>query len=212
MTWREWKAAWRWWDVVGIALLTAAPLVTLLMLFGVILPLASLAAAKPNDHSFDLMTNLFRFMLWASGGSAGFGFFWVFVVAPWLGSGSARFTESRTPLLQSQLHRLMAWGPCALAAGGSLVVLIEAIVNWVLTDVWEPSGLLSIWMLPVVGILALHGWCFNHLLQRRNRTSTQRAQVCFNCAYSLAEIPNCQLCPECGMEVSADSRHYGSDR
>lgn len=201
MTWREWKACWRWWDVVGIALLMAAPLGYLFMLFGVVIPLGNLAAARPSERSVDLIMNLVRFMLWVSGGSAGFGFFWVFVVAPWLGSGSNRFTESRTPLLQSQLHRLMAWGPCAFAAGGSLVVLIEAIANWFLTGAWEPSGLLSIWMLPIIGALALHGWCFNRLLQRRIRDSARRAHVCLNCAYSLAEIPNCQRCPECGTEI-----------
>jgi len=209
MTWREWRAAWRWWDVVGFVLLTAGPLIYFIMLFGMLIPFGSLATAKPSDRSIDWVMGLVRLMLWMTGGVAGLGFFWMLVVAPWLGSGDARFTESRTPLVQSKTHRATAWGPCLLVAGGSLVVLIEAIVTWFLTSVWEPSELLSIWLAPIIGILTLHGWRYNRVLQRRVRASAHRAQVCFKCAYSLAEIPNCERCPECGTKTPPQSRSDG---
>lgn len=195
MIWREWKAAWRWWDVVGVALLTMAPLLVFVLLT---FHDESLFWEDSDDPWLNQLRSVLNFVALLAAASP---VIWILVVTPWLESADARFNERMPPARRLRLVLVLAWTPALVTSGIVLVLLGDAIFWWWRNSRWDPEGLRSIWEWLILALALMWGWQFGRVLRRRLIRSQQRARVCFNCAYSLAEIPDCQRCPECGTEI-----------
>lgn len=195
MTWREWKAAWRWWNVVAVALLTMAPLLVFVLLT---FHDESLFWEDSDDPWLNQLRSVLNFVALLAAASP---VIWIFVVTPWLESADTRFNERMPPARRLRLVLVLAWTPALVTGGIVFVLLGDAIFWWWRNSRWDPEGLSSIWMWLMIALALTWGWQFGRLLCRRLIRSQQRARVCFSCAYSLAETPNCQRCPECGQAV-----------
>ncbi|MCC6909787.1 MAG: hypothetical protein IT430_17770 [Phycisphaerales bacterium] len=203
MNWREWKNTWPWWHRLTPVILVATPLVYFALTYAVLIPMTNVAAANPTDAAFDNVGRMMRFTFAVAIVMIAVLFVWVLLVCAWLDAGNARFSESIPPATRAKQLRFTAWTPFCFALFLGIVPFVETLGNWLLNKMWEPPFMLSWWLAIPIVLLAAHGWWFGRLLQRRLRTTVSRARLCYHCAYSLAEIPNCTRCPECGTEVSA---------
>ena len=173
----------RWWHALGVGLF--------ILCWGalpVLMPRITLVAA-PWANAFVLAL-------------AGLPIAWGLVVCPWLDSSDPRFSDRDPPSSRCRQMIVFAWTPLAV-----LSLLIAALLVLSMSQSWNagrfvPLDTLRAWWLWVgVGVLAVHGFTFARLLTRRTAHAARHVRICFNCAYSLAEIPNCERCPECGLAV-----------
>jgi len=199
---RRWLPNLRWWHLLTIVLVAAAPLlITLLMWLED--ELIRISSSNPMLISFDEYNRWARVIEIGGVVAMLLPLLWAFTVPPWLDSGNVRFSDRSTPRRRLSIVRMLAWTPCIIMGGVMLVLLIDAVLEWWLRSLWEPAGLSTIWTWLILFSTAAWGWQFSRVLRRRLVRSQQRARVCFNCAYSLAEIPNCERCPECGQALEA---------
>lgn len=182
----------RWWHGVGVALF-------LLCLGGLPFYVPSLSFFPARLQSGIVLS---AFVL---------PFAWALLVCPWLDSGVAAFTEDEPPSLRQRHMLVFAWTPLAILVGIAAALLMASIVqSWPARRLVLLDGLSSGWLWASAAALALHGKLFGRLLVSRSARAAslaaKRARICFSCGYSLAEIPNCERCPECGQAVeSCDS-------
>lgn len=205
MSRKRWPGNLRWWHVVTVVLVAAAPLLVMLLMWleG---ELNRLSIANPTLISFNDYNRMAAAIEIGVVVAMLVPLLWAFTVPPWLDSGSVRFSDRSTPRRRLSIVRMLAWTPCIIMGGIVLVLLIDAVLEWWLRSLWSPAGLSTIWTWLILLATIAWGWLFSRALRRRLVRSQQRARICFNCAYSLAEIPNCQRCPECGQAVeSCDS-------
>ena len=200
MTWRAWRENWRWWDWV-LPGLVFVMMVTNLLVVLLMRSVAISASTRPADDAFDRVMRLGKVMVFVTLVAGAAGLLWLALVQPWFESGDKRCTEQRTPERRKKMIRAFAWTPFVIAVAAPVLLLTDAVMNWLLTRLWEPAAVLSFWWALPIFTFALFGWRYDRFLQRRLHASVKRAGVCFHCAYSLAQIPDCQRCPECGHAV-----------
>lgn len=201
MIWRTWKENWRWWHGVGLGMICLPQVAAPLLYWLVVLPTINNARVNPRSDILDRVELLTNIVLFLSLVMAVLGLLWFALAVPWFEAGDERFNERITPAFRKKMIRSAAWMPFVLAVGMVILLLADAVTNWFWSNVWEPSDLLSMWLALPILAFAVFGWRYDRVLQRRLRRTAERARVCFECAYSLAEIPNCTRCPECGHAV-----------
>lgn len=195
----SWLGRLRWWHAVTCILVVVSPLsITGLMWLEDWLWQSSIATPSGASSQELRWLDAIGVGVFAA---AGIPLLWVFLALPWLDSSDQRFTERMPPRRKMWALLLIAWTPALVTSGIVLVLLGDAIFWWWRNSRWDPEGLSSIWTWLILALALMWGWQFGRVLRRRLIRSQQRARVCFNCAYSLAEIPNCQRCPECGTEI-----------
>lgn len=124
----------------------------------------------------------------------------IFLVLPLVEARRETFTERRTPRVQRNSIVMALWLPCAVFPV-SLGVTIWLTGQDQLADAQLlEADFLGWWMVGFVTAVA-YGIGYTYLVVCEVQSAARRAGVCCHCGYRLAEIPNCQRCPECGTEV-----------
>lgn len=124
----------------------------------------------------------------------------IFFAMPLIEARRETFSEKRTPRVQRASILMAIWTPFGMLPV-SLAVTIWLSEQGQLADAMLLERTYVRWWTAALVGAGVYAVIYTRFVVRGVRQAARRAQVCFNCAYSLAEIPNCQRCPECGRVV-----------
>lgn len=140
---------------------------------------------------------------WAAALSAAFVIIWSFFVLPFLWSATPASTDG-VPMWRKRLYiAVLLWLPAALITILPGSQFISPFLDWLRGARLDTREWPGLWWPPSVITFVGYAWVGSRIVQHRLRIAAIEAQVCFACGYSLAEIPNCTRCPECGLAVES---------
>ncbi|MCC6909785.1 MAG: hypothetical protein IT430_17760 [Phycisphaerales bacterium] len=127
----------------------------------------------------------------------------ILFVLPIVESGHGSLTAGRSPRRLRNGITGAVWLPLIILVTVEGLVLSGRLAQTGLVQDEQTEQMLRAWWLPA-GILMAGAYAviYTIVVNRRIEEVAQREGLCLHCGYKLAEIPNCQRCPECGTEVS----------
>ncbi len=139
----------------------------------------------------------------AFGLSAAFVVIWAFFVLPFLWSAVPAATDG-VPMWRKRVYTaFLLWTPVVLITMIPGIQGLDAIIDWLRGARLDTRGWIDPWWPPAIALTLGYAWFSAKFVDGRLRIAAAERQVCFRCGYSLAEIPNCTRCPECGTAVES---------
>ncbi len=137
----------------------------------------------------------------------------ILFVLPIVESGHGSLTAGRSPRRLRNGIIGAVWLPSIILVTVEGLVLSGRLSEIGLVEDAQTERLLRAWGLPAGILISLaYAMIYSAVVNRRIEEVARREGLCLHCGYSLAEIPNCMRCPECGTEAFEPNREAGGSR